>query len=151
MRRHAPAAFAVLALLACGAPLAAQQQAPRPEFITGNPAMPFSQAVRVGHTIYLSGMIGDSADTVVRGGIRPETRRTMENIKSTLERLGSGMDDVVKCSVFLADIQEWAAMNEVYVGFFPNHRPARSALGTNGLVRNARVEIDCVAVTSAGR
>jgi len=57
------------------------------------------------------------------------------------------MDDVVKCSVILADIKEWAAMNEVYVTFFPKNKPARSALGTSGLVRNARVEIECMAVT----
>ena len=152
MRRQSPLALALLALLAAAAPLAAQRQpqAPRPEFITGSPTLPFSQAVRVGNTIYLSGMIGDSADTVVGGGIQPETRRTMENIRSTLEKLGSSMDDVVKCSVFLADIKEWAAMNEVYVTFFPKNKPARSALGTSGLVRNARVEIECLAVTAGG-
>jgi enamine deaminase RidA (YjgF/YER057c/UK114 family) len=70
----------------------------------------------------------------------------MENMKSFLERNGSSMDDVVKCTVFLADIKEWAAMNEVYVTFFPRNRPARSALGTTGLARNARVEIECIAV-----
>ena len=149
MRRQ-PLCLTVLAALACGAPLAAQQQprpqAPRPEFVTGDPALPFSQAVRVGDMIYLSGVIGDSANTVVGGGVQPETRRAMESIRSTLEKLGSSMDDVVKCTVFLADIKEWAAMNEVYVSFFPNHRPARSALGTTGLVRNARVEIECLAV-----
>jgi enamine deaminase RidA (YjgF/YER057c/UK114 family) len=57
------------------------------------------------------------------------------------------MDDVVKCTVFLADIKEWAAMNEAYVTFFPKNKPARSALGTSGLAMNARVEIECLAVT----
>jgi reactive intermediate/imine deaminase len=155
MRRHPPAALAVLTLLAATAPLAAQQPrqsaGDRPEFIGANPAWPFSQAVRVGNLIYLSGMIADSADTVVKGGIQAETRRIMENMKSFLDGAGSSMDDVVKCTVFLADIKEWAAMNEVYVTFFPRNRPARSALGTSGLARNARVEIECIAAAGPAR
>jgi reactive intermediate/imine deaminase len=161
MRRYRLAVLAALVLLACGTPLAAQQQQqqgqrrqpqqtqqpPRPEFVAGDPALPFSQAVRVGNTIYLSGMIGTEGSGLVPGGIQPETRRTLENIRSTLERLGGTMDDVVKCTVFLADIKEWAAMNEAYVTFFPKNKPARSALGTSGLAMNARVEIECLAVT----
>jgi enamine deaminase RidA (YjgF/YER057c/UK114 family) len=60
------------------------------------------------------------------------------------------MDDVVKCTVFLADMGEWAAMNEVYVTFFQKHKPARSAMGVNGLALNARVEIECIAVGGPG-
>jgi len=68
----------------------------------------------------------------------------MENIKSTVERYGGSMDRPVKCTVFLADIAEWGAMNEVYKEYFPNNRPARSALGVSGLALNARVEIECI-------
>ena len=109
--------------------------------------LPFSAAVRVDNTLYLSGALGydREAGALVEGGIQPETRKTLENISATLEQFGSSMDKVVKCTVFLADIGEWAAMNEVYVEFFPN-KPARSALGASGLALNARVEIECIAV-----
>ncbi len=109
--------------------------------------MPFSSAVRVGNLLFLSGALGydREAGALVEGGIQPETRKTLENISQTLETFGSSMENVVKCTVFLADISEWSAMNEVYVTFFPN-KPARSALGVNGLALNARTEIECIAV-----
>ena len=69
----------------------------------------------------------------------------MLNIKEVLERSGSSLDRVVKCTVFIADMREWPAMNEVYVTFFPRNKPARSALGVNGLALGARVEIECIA------
>jgi reactive intermediate/imine deaminase len=140
------------ALLALPGLAAAQRgQPPAPEFIAGDPAMPFSDAVRVGRTVYLSGKIGiDAKRQLVTGGIAAETRQTMENIKASLQALGLTMDDVVKCTVFLADMGEWAAMNEVYVTFFQKHKPARSAMGVNGLALNARVEIECIAVGGPG-
>jgi reactive intermediate/imine deaminase len=106
--------------------------------------LPFSSAVRVDNTLYLSGNLGNvpGSNDLVAGGIGPETRQTMENIKAVLEQFGSSTDQVVKCTVFLADINEWAAMNEVYRTFFKNP-PARSALGTSGLALGARVEIEC--------
>jgi 2-iminobutanoate/2-iminopropanoate deaminase len=109
--------------------------------------MPFSSAVRVGHLLFVSGALGydSEAQALVEGGIGPETKKTLENIKATLEANGSSMNNVVKCTVFLADIAEWAAMNEVYVTFFGN-KPARSALGVNGLALGARTEIECIAV-----
>lgn len=109
--------------------------------------LPFSDAVRVGNLLFLSGKVGNLPGTLelAPGGIQGETRQTLENIKATLERLGSSMEDVVKCTVFLSDIGEWAAMNEVYVQFFPNHPPARSALGASGLALGARTEIECIA------
>jgi enamine deaminase RidA (YjgF/YER057c/UK114 family) len=70
----------------------------------------------------------------------------MENIKTSLERHGSSLSRVVKCTVFLADMAEWAAMNEVYVQYFPEHPPARSAVGVSGLALGARTEIECIAV-----
>lgn len=119
-----------------------------PEYLGTNPDWPFSDAVRLGDTLYLSGKLGTvpGTATLVEGGIQPETRQTLENIKASLERHGSSMDRVVKCTVFLADIGEWAAMNEVYTTFFPENKPARSALGVNGLALDGRVEIECIAM-----
>ena len=108
---------------------------------------PFSTAVRVDNTLYLSGVIGTdpNARRPMPGGIAAETRRAMEIIGEELDAFGSSMDRIVKCTVFLADIDEWAAMNEVYVTFFDTP-PARSALGTSGLALDARMEIECIAV-----
>lgn len=114
----------------------------------GRPTRPFTPAVQVGDILYLAGQIGTSANAqggVVAGGIQAETRQTMLNIKDVLEKSGSDLDHVFKCTVFMADMKEWDAMNEVYTTFFPNHKPARSALGATGLALNARVEIECVA------
>jgi 2-iminobutanoate/2-iminopropanoate deaminase len=110
--------------------------------------LPFSSAVRVGNTLYLSGSIGNIPGTMdlAEGGIQGETRQALENISRTLETFGSSMDRVVKCTVFLADMGEWGAMNEVYRTYFENP-PARSALGASGLALDARVEIECIAVT----
>jgi reactive intermediate/imine deaminase len=109
--------------------------------------LPFSDAVRVGNMLFLSGKLGNLPGTLdlAPGGIQGETRQTLENIKASLERAGSSLGEVVKCTVFLADISEWAAMNEVYVEYFPEDPPARSALGTSGLALGARTEIECIA------
>jgi 2-iminobutanoate/2-iminopropanoate deaminase len=119
------------------------------EHYSSNPEMqlPFSDAVKVGDMLYLSGKIGNLPGTsqLAEGGIAGETRQTLENIKATLEKYGSSLDEVVKCTVFLADIAEWGAMNEVYKTYFPTDPPARSALGTSGLALGARVEIECFA------
>ena len=112
--------------------------------------LPFSEAVRVDHLLFLSGQVGNVAGTmnVVPGGIQAETRQAMENIKAALEKHGSSLGEVVKCTVFLADISEWSAMNEVYIEYFPVNPPARSALGVNGLALGARTEIECLATVS---
>lgn len=119
------------------------------EHYSSNPDMqlPFSDAVRVGDMLYLSGKIGNipGTGTLAEGGIAGETRQALENIKASLEKYGFSMDEVVKCTVFLADIAEWGAMNEVYKTFFPVNPPARSALGSSGLALNSRVEIECFA------
>lgn len=107
---------------------------------------PFSEAVRVGNLLYLSGMLGiDSTGQLVPGGIKAETKQALELIKAALQRNGLGMDRVVKCTVFLADIAEWPAMNEVYATYFPVNKPARSALGGVQLVRQGRLELECIA------
>ena len=103
-----------------------------------------SGAVRVGKTLYLSGQLG-SDSTGTYGGITPETRYALEKVKALVERYGSSMDRVAKCTVFLVDMSEWAAMNAVYTTYFPNNRPARSAIGTS-LLGGARVEIECIAI-----
>jgi reactive intermediate/imine deaminase len=109
--------------------------------------LPFSEAVRVGDVIYLSGAIGiDTGGSLVPGGIVAETRQAMTNLRAVLERHGSSLDRVVKCTVMLADMGEWAAMNGVYVEFFPTNLPARSAFGASGLALGSRVEIECVAM-----
>lgn len=110
--------------------------------------MPFSDAVRVGNLLFLSGQLGTTGDGLVPGGIAAETRQTLENIRASLQRHGSSMARVVKCTVFLADMAEWDRMNEVYVTFFGENLPARSALGTSGLALGARVEIECIAVVA---
>ena len=116
------------------------------EYYPTGGGLPFSSAVRVGNMLYLAGQIGaDTNGKLVKGGIGPETRQTMENIKSVLERHGSSLDRVVRCIVMLADIKDWPAMNKVYTTFFRGPLPARSALGASGLVFNARVEIECTA------
>ena len=105
---------------------------------------PLSEAVRVGDTIYLSGKLGLSREG--EQGITAETQRTMEAIKSSLEEKGATLSDVVKCTVFLADMADYGAMNDVYRQYFPENPPARSAVGAGSLVANALVEIECIAV-----
>lgn len=108
--------------------------------------LPFSEAVRVGNTLYLSGQIGILPGTLklVPGGIVEESRQTMDNIKASLEANGYSMNDLVKCTVMLADIAEWGAFNQVYKTYFTSRYPARSALGANGLALGARVEVECI-------
>jgi reactive intermediate/imine deaminase len=108
---------------------------------------PYSTAVRVDNMLYLSGALGVVPGTraLAEGGIQAETRQTLENISASLKMFGSSLDRVVKCTVFLADIEEWGAMNEVYITYFPN-KPARSAVGNIGLGLDARIEIECMAV-----
>lgn len=128
--------------------LAAAQQ---PEFMQpyGATTFPFSPVVRVGNMLYLAGQIGTvtgGGGALATGGIEAETRAAMLNIKDVLEKSGSDMEHVVKCTVFLADMKEWAAMNGVYRTFFRDGRfPARTAAGTSGLSAGARVEIECIA------
>ena len=123
------------------------------EYLGVRPSSPFSEAVRVGNTLYLSGKLGTvPGQGLVEGGIVPETEQTMRNIAATLERHGSSMDEVVKCTVFLADIADFREMSSTYVNFFPNNKPARSAVAVGSLVLNARVEIECIAtVDLSGR
>lgn len=107
--------------------------------------LPFSEAVQYGDILYLSGQVGDLNNALVSGGIAAETTQAMKNIQSVLERNGSSIDNIIKCTCMLADINDWAKMSTEYIKFFPNHKPARSAFATTGLALGARVEIECMA------
>ena len=115
--------------------------------------LPFSEAVRAGDLLFLAGQMGTDPATgqLVPGGLEPEARQAIENMKSVLERNGRSLADVVKCTVFLADINEWGKFNEVYKGYFKAPYPARSALGVNGLARGGRLEIECIAYAPAAQ
>lgn len=109
-------------------------------------SLPFSEAVRVGDMLYLAGQIGtDASGAVVAGGVEAETRQTLENIRAVLERHGSSLARVVKCTVMLVDLPtSYAPMNGVYRTFFAAERmPARSTFGATALALGARVEIEC--------
>ena len=107
---------------------------------------PFSESARVGDLLFLAGQIGEDADgKLVQGGIKAEAEQAMLNIEAALARRGLAMEHVVKCTVFLADIAEWATFNEIYIKHFSHPYPARSALGASGLAADARVEIECIA------
>ncbi len=110
-------------------------------------SLPFSAAVRVGNMLYVSGQMGtnETGTQLVTGGIQAETAQALANIRAILERHGSSLSRVVKCTVMMADMREWPAMNAVYVLHFPDHLPARSAFGCSGLALGGRVEIECVA------
>ena len=150
MMRNLIPAGAALMLAACEVSVDAE---PDVEWLqmpgSENSNLPFSSAVRVNELLFVSGAIGVVPGTMslAEGGIQGETRQTLDNIKATLETFDSSMDRVVKCTVFLADMAEWGAMNEVYRTYFPNP-PARSALGASGLALDARVEIECIAVVN---
>jgi len=113
-------------------------------------ALPFSEAARVGDLIFVSGQIGSLPGTLdlAPGGIRAETKQALANIAAILERNGSSLARVAKCTVFMLDMAEWPALNEVWVATFPN-KPARSALGASGLAKGARVEIECIAAAGS--
>lgn len=135
----------MLALLVPTALAAQDRQAVYPG--TARTAGPYTPGIKAGGTLYISGQLGiaPGTRTLVAGGVGPETRAALENIGRVLEAAGMTYTRVAKCTVFLADIADFAAMNEVYTTFFPNEPPARSTVAVAGLVLNARVEIECVA------
>ncbi len=109
------------------------------------PDRPFSDGVRVGNMLYLSGALGTEpgTPTLVSGGIAAETDQALQNIGQLLKANGASLDTVVKCTVMLADIVDYAAMNATYVKHFPGPKPARSTFAASGLALGARVEIEC--------
>jgi reactive intermediate/imine deaminase len=123
-----------------------------PQFINSPAAkatkLPFSQAVRVGDVLYLSGALGNVPGKIelVPGGMEAQTRQTMDNIGAVLKENGLTFDDVFKCLVMMADMSKWGDFNKVYITYFkPDRLPARSAFGANGLALGAQVEVECLA------
>lgn len=114
---------------------------------TDQMGLPFSDAVRVGNMLYLSGQIGNIPGEMqlVEGGLEAEARQTMESIKRVLEANGSSLDHAVKFTVFIDDISRWSEFNKVYVEYFDENLPARSAFGAEGLALGAAVEVECIA------
>lgn len=107
----------------------------------------YSTAVRSGDLVFFSGVVGTRPGTreLVRGGVEAETRQALENLHTALRAAHLEPADVVKCTVMLADIRDYEAMNAVYARFFRTDPPARAAYGVSGLPLGARVEIDCLA------
>ncbi len=154
MSRRAPPVPAALALLTLTLLLGAcaADRSPPPAFYSSSvPNAPFSAAVRLGETLYLSGQIGIGPDGKLPADFEAQARQALDNVGGALRQAGAGFDDVVKCTVMLADMSRWEDFNRIYVTYFrPGRLPARSALGANGLARGAQVEIECLARVPRG-
>ena len=109
----------------------------------------FGHAAVAGDTIYVSGMLGldDASDGLVEGGIGPETRQAFRHVERILAACDATLADIVKVSVYMTDLSEWEAMNEVYLELFGERTPARIAVGCASLLFGAKVEFDCIAFT----
>jgi 2-iminobutanoate/2-iminopropanoate deaminase len=109
---------------------------------------PYSQAIRANGLLFVSGQIAldPSTQLLVPGEIKEQTERVMENLKGIVEAAGSALDRAVRTTVFLADMNEFAAMNEIYARYFPAQPPARSTVQAARLPRDVRVEIDLIAL-----
>ena len=148
MTRLMPSIFTVVAtlLFAGSADVRAEEIAKFDDGPFAGMDYPYSESARAGDLLFLAGQTGEDADgKLVPGGIRAEAEQVMLNIQAALARRGLAMEHVVKCTVFLADINEWGAFNEVYKKHFSSPYPARSAMAASGLVGNARVEMECIA------
>lgn len=147
------AAFAAALLTTACVSSGAHGAAPGPEVShhTGQPiasqTLPFSRAVRVGHLIYLSGELGidPATNALVPGGAGPQTTQIFRNYERTLGSYGADLSNLVKCTVFLGDMADYAAMNTAYATAVPDPKPARSTVGVNGLAFGAALEIECIA------
>jgi reactive intermediate/imine deaminase len=143
-------ALGMLALVATAPAPAAPAGRPNVERIgsivlNGKP-LPFSNAVRAGDTVWLSGQIGLKPDGTLPAGFEAQARQTMDNIGGVLKTAGLGWGDVVKCTVMLDNMSDWPAFNPIYASYFPDGKfPARSALGADGLALGALLEVECMA------
>jgi len=118
------------------------------EIIAGRPGAPYAKAVKANGFLFVSGHVGVNRETgqVPEGGIKAQTRQTLENLKATMESLDSCLEDVVKVQVYLVNVQDFGGMNEVYLEFFPEP-PARTTVGIDALARETfLIELDVVAV-----
>jgi len=127
--------------------MSSAQETPTVEHYTTSPTALFSSAVRVGHMLYLSGQIGRDPATskLAEGGVEAETHQIMKNIKATLVKYGSSMEEVVKCTVFMADPNDREVFNRAYRSYFNDKPPARSGVGNLVLALNATAEVECMA------
>ena len=121
------------------------QSAEIAKYDDGSFAGPYSESARVGDLLFLAGQIGEDKDGLAPGGIKAEAEQMMLNIKAALARRGLAMEHVVQCTLFLADIAEWGTFNEVYKRHVSQPYPARTAVGSSGLLASARVEMECIA------
>jgi 2-iminobutanoate/2-iminopropanoate deaminase len=110
-------------------------------------ALPFSKIVEANGFVFLAGQIGDApgSNGPVSGGIEPETRAMLDNVGRLLKAVGLDYDDVVKCTVYLVDMDEFAAMNAIYREYFPSEPPTRATVGVSRLAVGARIEIEAMA------
>jgi len=144
------ALFLVLAAPALAeAPTAAAKPTRKQVLVPGSGSAPLSAVVRAGDLVFVSGQLGfaQGSRELVPGGAGPETQAALEGLAANLTKVGLGMEDVVKCTVFLADITDFQTMNGVYAKFFPKDPPARSTVAVAALVLKAKVEIECIAIT----
>ena len=136
-------------VLAMSSPADAQPRPPVEHYgrpMLNGQQLPFSDAVRVGETLYLSGQLGIGADGKLPEGIEAQTKQALENVGAILKRAGLGYNDVFHCTAMLSDMANWPAMNKVYVTYFPEgKRPARSAFGASGLALGGLIELECQA------
>jgi reactive intermediate/imine deaminase len=138
---------AVLTLSAAAVAAAAMAE---PIYVPGSKGAPFSAVVQVGDILYVSGQIGARPDGTLPADLEGQGRQTMDNIAAVLKTQGLTMDAVFKCSVFLKDMSRWGDFNKIYVTYFkPDRLPARSALGSTGLARDAMLEVECLAYKKA--
>ena len=112
------------------------------------PLAPYSPGIRMRHLVFTSGQVGLDPATgkLVEGGVEAQARQVMLNLKAVLEAAGSDFDHVLKCTVFMLDMNDYAAINAVYGEFFKEDPPARSAVAVKGLPVGALVEIEAVAI-----
>lgn len=116
-----------------------------PTFLGDSNPYPFSEAVRVGNTLYMSGQIGVKDGKLVKGGIDAETKQTLDNIQNTLSKYGYQKSDLIKCIAMLADMDDFDDFNKAYKAELSKPYPARSAFGVSELAAGASVEIECIA------
>lgn len=118
-----------------------------PEFVVPSrgASAPFSGVVKAGNLLFVSGQIGSDSTGRMSNSTSVQTTEAMKKISRLLAQAGSSLDRVAKCTVMMAKMDEWSAMNSAYNAFFPGTKPARSSFGTNGLAQGALVEIECIA------
>jgi 2-iminobutanoate/2-iminopropanoate deaminase len=117
------------------------------------PIGPYSQAIITGNLIFTAGQIpiDPATNQVVQGDIKEQTRRVLENLRAILESVGATFDDVVKVTIYMKDLNEFSAMNEVYSEYFKNSPPARTTVEVSRLPRDVRIEIDLIAIVKQAK